>query len=278
MDGNDCWRLNFGVRMLFKWVLVIFAVSCSGGVLAQSLALPARDSSASAGTAFIQRISALDPVARDTAVEDEVLKGNVPNFLRKLCAVNVTNMTDGVTNIGIFFVTPDYLAVGSDTNYFLAPISPGTAQRIADRLGCILPTRRMVDDIYNAAEVKLAPSPIPPSAAMTTVPIFAQHNETIWEQRMALTNAFPLGALVAGHKKDMAISARLAEATNKVGIYGWHRTNGVPIQPLYLGHVWWWVDYRLCIRLFSQTMFVNGWKKIHRRSFSEPEIVRPYQR
>ena len=165
------------------------------------------------------------------------------------------------TNIATFFVAPDYLAIGSDENYFLAPISPGTAQRIADKLNCVLPTRKMVDAIYAAAEVKLAPAPIPPSAAMTTVPVFAQHNETIRAQRMALTNSHPLGALVAGHKKDVVISARLAGVTNKVAIYGWHQTNGVAIQPLYLGHVSWWVDYSQCIRLVSQTMLVNGEKK-----------------
>ncbi len=272
MDGKACWRLNFRVRTLFKWALVVFAIGCGGSVLAQSLTLPPRDSSASDGVAFVQSISALDPAARDTAVETEVLKGNVPDFLRRLCAVNVTNMTDGVTNIGTFFVTPDYLAVGSDTNYFFAPISPDMAQGIADRLDCILPTRRMVDAIYAAAEVKLAPSPIPPSSAMTTVPIFAQHNETIWAQRMALTNVFPLGALVAGHKKDVVISARQAEATNKVAIYGWHRTNGVPIQPLYLGHVWWWVDYSQCIRLVSQTMLVNGERKSIAEVLADPKL------
>ncbi len=194
---------------------------------------------------------ALDLTQRDKAIAGEVLAGNVPDFLRKFCPIMVTNVADGLTNVGTFFVTPDYLAVGADGNYFFTPVSPGTAQRIADRLACILPTRKMVNAIYAAAEVKLAPSPIPPSPAMTTVPIFVQHNATVRAQRMALTNLYPLGALVAGHKKDVVISARLAGATNKVAIYGWHQTNGVPIQPLYLGHVWWWVDYSQCIRLVS---------------------------
>jgi hypothetical protein len=78
---------------------------------------------------------------------------------------------------------------------------------------------------------------------------------------MASTNSFPLGALVAGHKKDVVISARLAGVTNKVAIYGWHQTNGLPIQPLYLGHVSSWVDYSQCVRLVSQSMLVNGEKK-----------------
>ncbi len=165
MDGKGRWRLNFRVRMLFKWALVVFAAGYSSSVPAQSLVLPPRDAGAPPGDAFVQSIPTMEPAARDAAVEKEFLAGNVPGFLRKLCAVNVTNTTDGITNIGTFFVTPDYLAVGSDTNYFLAPISPGTAQRIADRLDCILPQRvRMVDAIYAAAEA-IVPSPIPPSTA-----------------------------------------------------------------------------------------------------------------
>lgn len=242
-------------------MVVVFGVlfiCFTSSVLAQELQLPPRATNAPDGDAFVNQITALDLKERDRVIAGEILAGNVPRFLRKLCPVTVTDVTDGVTNTAIFFATPDYLAVGSDTNYLLMPVAPATAQRLADRLDCTLPTRKMVDAIYAAAAPKLAPSPIPPTPAMTTVPVFAQHNETVREQRMALTNSYPLGALVAGHKKDVVISARLASATNRIAIYGWHRTNGVPIQPLYLGHVAWWVDYSQCIRLISQTMLVNG--------------------
>lgn len=229
--------------------------------MSQTISLPFRATNALSGEAFVQKICGLNLAQRDAAIASEFLAGNVPDFLRKFSAVNVTNAAIGKTNIATFFVAPDYLAIGSDENYFLAPVEPGTAQQIADKLNCVLPTRKMVDAIYAAAEVKLAPSPIPPSAAMTTVRVFAQHNEIILAQRLALTNSHPLGALVAGHKKDVVISARLAGVTNHVAIYGWHQTNGIAIQPLYLGHVAWWVDYSQCFRLVSQTMLVNGEKK-----------------
>lgn len=263
MDGQGNWRLYLRVRKhrSFRWAAAIFPVACAASLFARDLALPPRPADAPDGDAFVQKISAMDLAARDRETADEFLSGDAPDFLRKFCPVNVTNVAEGATNVATFFVAPDYLAIGSDTNYFLAPLSPGTAQRIADRLNCTLPTRKMVDAIYAAAPVKLAPSPLPPSAAMTTVPVFARHNAIVWAQRMALTNLYPLGALVAGHQKDVVLSARLAGAPNKVAIYGWHRTNGAPIQPLYLGHVWWWVDYSQCIRLVSQTMLVNGQKK-----------------
>ena len=243
-----------------KTLLQIVLICLGSSGFAQTLGLPARATNAPDGDALVQQITPFDLAQRDQALEREFLAGNVPDFLRHLCPVTVANVTDGLTNIGTFFAAPDYLCVGSDQNYYLAPIAPATAQRIADRLNCTLPTRKMVDAIYAAAGVKLAPSPIPPSPAMTTVPILAQHNEMVRAQRMALTNTYPLGTLTAGHKKDVVISARLAGVTNKVAIYGWHRTNGVPIQPLYLGHVSWWVDYSQCTRLVSQNMLVNGEK------------------
>ena len=270
IDGNSNYYLNSQVRTLFLRLLAIFPVY-AGSIFAQSLTLPPRPTNAPDGDAFVREISTLDLVAHDQEIANEFLAGNTPDFLRKFCPVNVTNVSNGATNVATFFVTPDYLAIGSDTNYFLAPISPATAQRVADKLNCTLPTRKMADAIYAAAQVKLAPCPIPPSAAMTTVPVFVQHNKTIWAQRMAMTNLYPLGALVAGHKKDLVISPRLAVATNNIAIYGWHRTNGVPIQPLFLGHAWWWVDYSQCIRLVSNTMLVNGKKKSVREVLTNPK-------
>jgi hypothetical protein len=180
---------------------------------------------------------------------------------------------EGATNSATFYATPDYLAIGSDDDYFLIPISPNTGQRIADALHCCLPTPKMVDEIYAAAEVKLAPSPIPPSAAMTTVPVFSNHYATVRAQRAEWLKKHPLGALVAGHQKDVVISARLASVPGKVAIYGWHQTNGVPIQPLYLKHTAAWVDYSQCTRLVQQKMTVNGLTETVAEVLADPALA-----
>ena len=258
-------------RFILK-LLAIVLIWCVSSAFAQTISLPPRATNASSGSDFIQKISALDFSHREQAVMEEVFAGNLPAFQRKFCPVTVTNVADGQTNIATFFAAPDYLAVGSDEDYFLAPISPNTAQIIADKLGCVLPTRKMADAIYAAAEVRLTPSPIPPTAAMTTVPVFAQINATIHAQRMANVGLHPLGALVAGHKKDVVISARLAAVTNKVAIYGWQQTNGVAIQPLYLGHTAAWVDYSHGIRLISQNMLVNGENKNVAEVLADPKL------
>ncbi len=210
------------------------------------------------GTEFAKRIMLLEFSERERETVAQVISGNVPSFLRKLCPVTVMAVAEGKTNRATFYATPDYLAVGSDDDYFLLNLSPNMGQRLADALHCSLPTPKMVDEIYAAAEVKLAPSPVSPSPAMTTVPVFADHNATVHAQRAEQLKAHPLGALVAGHQKDVVISAKLASAPGKVAIYGWHRTNGVAIQPLYLKHSATWVDYSQCLRLVQQGMIVNG--------------------
>jgi hypothetical protein len=230
-----------------------------GGILrAQTLPLPARPFDARPGSEVAKSVAPLGLDQREKEITAEILQGNVPTFLRRLCPVSVTVASGTKTNYATFYVTPDYLAVGSDSDYFLVPLSPATAQRIADALKCSLPTRQMVDAIYRAAEVKLAPSPIPPSDAMTTVAVFSNHNETVRLQRAEQLKDHPLGALVAGHEKDVVITPRLVQTPGKVAIYGWHRTNGIPIQPLDVGHADTWVDYSQCVRLVQQKMLLNG--------------------
>jgi len=220
--------------------------------------MPPRATNAPSGTEMIQRLVPLSLFDRESEIFFQITSGNVPNFLRRLCAVTITNVFAGHTNTATFYAAPDYLAVGSDDDYFRVALSPGTAQRLADALECSLPTPKMADEIYAAAEVKLAPLPIPPSPAMTTVQVFSNHNALVRDQRVEQLAAHPLGALVAGHQKDVVICARLAASPGKVAIYGWHQTNGVPIQNLYLGHTAAWVDYSQCIRLVQRKMIVNS--------------------
>ncbi len=255
-----------------KALLPVFLICFAGNAIAQTISLPPRAANAPGGADFVKIISTLDFAQREQAVVEQVLAGNLPPFLRRLCPVTVMNVAGGKTNIATFFATPDYLAVGSDEDYLLMPISPNTAQRLADRLGCVLPTRKMADEIYAAAAVKLAPSPIPPGPAMTTVPVFAQINEKIRAQRLGNLSSHPLGALVAGHKKDVVISARLAGVTDKVAIYGWQQTNGRAIQPLYPGHAAAWVDYSHGIRLVSRDMLVNGETKTVAEVLADPKL------
>jgi len=234
---------------------------------AQWLDLPPRAATALTGTAFARSIADLPRQEREARILAEVKAGNVPHFLRALVPVTVGIGATKAT----YFVTPDYLAIGSDDDYFLTPLTPGTAQQIAGLVGCCLPTPKMVDDIYAAATVKLTPEPIPPSRAMTTVPVFLRHNEMVRIQRKDLGKR--LGALVAGHKKDVVIANVVFAKEGKVAIYGWHKRDGKPIQPLYTGHTANWVDYSHGIRLVLRRMTISGQDKTIDEVLADPELA-----
>jgi hypothetical protein len=182
---------------------------------------------------------------RDSLTEALILIGNMPDFLRRFVRIK-TKQTDTVTGKTIvtkFWAAPDYLAVGTNKDWARVHVSARLAQRLADSLGCILPTTQMVDQIYAAARVKL--EPIPMYAYRDSAPTFWQHHLIIEGQRKGRKG------LIAGIKKDIVQTEKLKAYPNndRVAIYGWHRLNGKPIQPLYLGHVWWYVDYSQGVRL-----------------------------
>ncbi|MCP5520852.1 MAG: hypothetical protein H7A46_04830 [Verrucomicrobiales bacterium] len=258
--------------MGFESLIAMGALLVAAGASAQTLRLPPRPGNAPTGRAFAESVAGLDRPAREERVVAELLRGNLPDYLRRLVPVTLTNSVGDAAHRLTVWVTPDYLAVGSDADYLLMPLSPMAARRIAEATGCQLPTRRLVDAIHAKAPLKLVPQPIPPSPEMTTLPVFARHNERVWEQRRAALPEFPLGTLVAGDKKDVVVSPQLARRPGKVAIYGWHQTNGVPIQPLYLGHADSWVDYSHGVRLVAGTANLDGEDKSLAEILSDPEL------
>jgi hypothetical protein len=234
----------------------LLQLACVSGTCAQILDLPPRPAHAPGGSEIAAEVRALDLEAREERIYAEIAGGNVPEWLRHLRPVEVTREIDGRELSATFWVTPDYLAVGGEDDFLLIPLSPQTAQRVADRVGGSLPTTRLVDAIWGAASVRLDPSPIDPGPEMTTVPVFEDHTRTIRAQRAGFSEA--AGVLVAGHKKDVVLSAELASRPGKVAIYGWHRLDGRPIQPLYTGHTDRWVDYSHGIRIVLREIVVDG--------------------
>src|ERR1043166_2421040 len=221
------------------------AILAAGALLAASAAtaqpldhlqIPPRQPGAVSGSQFKDSILSTTREEREAAILAEIQNGNVPDFLRTLKPVTITETITSRTRTATFYVAPDYVSIGSDADYFRMPMTPMLAQRVAALANCSLPTRKMVNAIYKAATCKLAPSPILPGPQMITVPVFWDHNVIVQGQRDA--DSAPLRSLVGGDKKDSVITPQLATFTTspRVAIYGWHRLNGAPIQPLYLGH------------------------------------------
>ena len=127
------------MKYFFAIILACWLVTPS--LMAQTLNAPARSNSAPSGSEFAQAIQSLEPQQREDAILSEAVAGNVPSFLRRFRPVSVTNVFNGKTNVATFFVAPDYFAIGSDEDYFLTPLTPFTAQKIAKTFDCTLPTR-----------------------------------------------------------------------------------------------------------------------------------------
>jgi hypothetical protein len=215
------------------------------------LKIPSRNSNALSGSDFIRSISNMkNNYERDGCVYKEVLSGNIPNFLRRL--VPITIKENG--NTLVYNVMPDYLSIGNNEDYIRVPVGASTAQRIADDLGCTLPTPKMSDQIWSFASVKLAPKPMGASDKMTHTNVFVQHNNVIQNQYKSNP-----GQLVAGHKKDIVISNQLIGKKNRLGIHGLHASDGKPIQGGALSpHSMDYTDYSHGIRLIDRKCTLNG--------------------
>ncbi|MEM6322220.1 MAG: hypothetical protein AAF748_00980 [Pseudomonadota bacterium] len=218
--------------------------------------VPDRRRGAPGGSAVMRNVMALGGPARDAVLVREIMAGNMPAFMRELVPVSLSGRINGREVEITICVTPDYLAVGDETDFVRVPLGMSAAARLADELGFMLPTAHMVDLIYEQAEMRLPPEPMEPGAAMTTTRYFMQHNVTVTRQADHI-GVYP-AALVAGTKKDLVISERLRRQPNRVAIYGWHRNDGDPIQPLSLVHEAEYADYSHGVRLVSRIAFING--------------------
>ena len=246
--------------------VLMLLLALSGGWFAspthgQTLNLPARATNALTGSQFANIVWLSPRDNREAWIYGQIVSGNVPNWLRTLKPIN----TSSGGHTGTYYVTPDYMAIGSDDDYFLIPMSPLLAQRLCDRFGYTLPTRKMVDQIWAASTVKMTPDPIPASGLMTTVPVFVDHNNMVRADRNTFTNSQPLGALVGGNKKDVISSGLIytnfvnaPTITKVVVIYGWHYPGGSHIQNAYNGHEETYADYSHGIRFVQMNMTVDG--------------------
>ncbi len=227
--------------------------SCGGLLTAR---IPERPAAAPAGSEFVHQVTGLNDDERETAIREQVLAGNIPGFLRHLQPVQFHGPVAGrMANVTVC-VSPDYLAVGNDQNFFFAPMRLQTALIIARQFRFALPTRKMVDAIYAQAHMHLQPRPLPASDTMRTTSYYWHHNELVNEQRAERPDA--LGLLTAGDKKDLVLTNRLWSNPDRVAIYGWHRLDGSAIQPLSTVHGARYADYSHGVRLVSDTAYVNG--------------------
>ncbi len=236
----------------------------AANLYSQTLNLPSRPTNALTGSQFANVVLNMSQNDRENWVLDQVTIGNVPNWLRTLVPITINQTISGTPHSLKYYVTPDYLAIGSDADYFLEPTTPILAQRIANMLNCTLPTRLMVNQIWTNSPVKMTANTVnPTNNNNATVPVFILQDNAVDAQRTGTFGGFALGTLVSGDKKDEIISTYIynnlsTNAPKPVVIYGWIQPNGSPIQPLFNGHAESYMDYSHGVRLVQMAAVLDG--------------------
>lgn len=125
---------------------------------------------------------------------------------------------------------------------YIGGVGIGEAVKLAADHGCVLPSPDLVDCIWKAADLKVAP--LPRTFRQWTAAEMAGP-ETLKDQARRIMKQLEghTFQLVAGtHKDVVAVDGR-------IGLYGWHRLNGTPMQPAFFGHAMAWKDYSQGLRL-----------------------------
>ncbi len=175
----------------------------------------------------------------DTNTSGHTLLVQRDSFCEDFIPVNFNNLT--------ICVAPDYYMEDG----IRTPLGYSDALHLADSLGMFLPTVEIVDAIYQQADIKLAPIPMPPTDEMTTRAYFVRHHNLI-EAQLAdsgYSKSELSGNLIAGHKKDVIATDRTSD---RVGIYGWHLSDSTVIQPYSTVHHREYFDYSHGIRLIKR--------------------------
>jgi hypothetical protein len=238
------------------------------GVAGNSL-IPNRDPGSVSGSAFIQANMNLSGSIREQNILNEFVHGNIPDFLRNFQSITVSNGSNTI----IYSIMPDVLSIGSDSDYVRMPMNPHTAQAIANKYDCTLPTRKMVNDIWTQATNKLTPLPWGPpyDEDMLKTYRIGVHNDRIQAQ---LQGKNP-HVIISGHKKDVVLTNRLYPDNHnrRVAIYGWIQPNGQAIQGLNpSSHEDTYEDYSHGIRMVANDVLVNGNPMRMSTVFSDPVL------
>jgi hypothetical protein len=167
---------------------------------------------------------ALDPPAWTTITS---------NYKGRRAQIQVTS--DALTILGVRF---DVTAEG--------------AQRIADQLHAILPTPRILQLIWEQAEVRIDPCTLPADAQMASTARMLQHSECV-DQRIAGRKG-----MVANEGKHWVLTNRIAGKENLAANYGWFVKGRRPVQTVGTRHDTAHTDYSQILRLVKPIINVDG--------------------
>lgn len=210
--------------------------------------LPLRTPGARGGAAFMQSIwgeaaprTRAEWIRREEAMVAELVAGNMPAWLRRWITIEVRESSPNVK----VRVLPDYLCVGSDTDYRHVPLDQQSAQRVADAFTARLPTAKICHAVWRKTPATHRIGAIPRDYsvtpwtqrrlirqpwAQTSTAAYDEHSREI-QKRMG--TAIQPGQLVAGHKKDVVLDGRLHREPARIAFHGFYDPTGIPFQPCY---------------------------------------------
>jgi hypothetical protein len=157
----------------------------------------------------------------------------VSNYQGRRAEIQVT--TDALTILGVRF---DVTAEG--------------AQRIADQLQAILPTPRILQLIWEQADVRLAPCTLPSDAEMASTARMIVHSKCV-DERIAGRKG-----LIVNVGKHWVLTNRIATKRNLAANYGWFMKGRRPIQTVGTRHDTAHTDYSQVLRLVRPVIRVDG--------------------
>lgn len=230
-------------------LVIIFLSSC---ISTKRIPHPPTNINPITGSEFYKTAASFNWQKRDSLFLELFENGSVPkNYFRfKTIRFNFTDSLQKKHTIQ-FFTAKDYALIGSKKDWARVPLTPIAAQKMADSMYCFLPTRKLVNIIHQHANVKLEP-----------VPMYAYRDSTVtmWQHHLIIEGQKKgKRGLISGIKKDIVICSinALKNRENRVAIYGWHKSDGHPIQPLYTGHVNWYADYSHGARMIFRKIKVD---------------------
>jgi len=171
----------------------------------------------------------------------------VSNYQGRRAEIQVTK--DALTILGVRF---DVTAEG--------------AQRIADELHAILPTPRVLQLIWEQADVRLTPCTLPADQDMGSTVRMIEHSKCV-DQRIAGRKG-----LIVNVGKHWVLTNRITEKKNVAANYGWFVKGRRPIQTVGMRHDTAHTDYSQVLRLVKPTIRVDGREVDIRRIGRSPEL------
>jgi hypothetical protein len=172
------------------------------------------------------------------------------------------------------FVSADALRVGDEQDSIRINASARTTQQIADFFGCVLPTTRICNLIWEQATVRLSPSIQPADREMAATSRMLQHHESVEKKRAGREG------LIENVGKHWVLTNRLCGTRDKAANYGWHdrgalhRMGKYPVwQPLGLAHNLEHCDYSQVVRLVQRRCLIDGVERDLTEVMVDPELA-----